>query len=419
MTATQNDAPAQVGATLRNALFRTPARQAAVLAGATGISQILLACMFVIAARLSSPAEFGLLGTAYAISLVGASIVDFGTNALWTRELVAERMIGDELRARAGGKLVVCLFAAGVVVVVVHLIAPGSVLVTAGPLLVGTALAQTAQVPLRARLRSDLVGAVTVADRLLALAVFGGLLLVPGVDAVVALAVALCCGLALDGAVALRLDGILRTARRPRNPYNGARHFGLMALAVNAQSLDIVAISALGGPVQAGLYAAVNRWTSAMGLLVTAFTSATTPFVARSGSLRQAFPQLRAALWMPCGAVMCCIVMAVTAPWVVGLLLGAEYEGSAAVLQILALGIIPAVAAQPLATYLQALGHDRVVATTLTVVVIVQLLGVAAASAWGSVVDVAVVMALGQLAMASTLAVVAVRIWRVAAPLQA
>ena len=383
-----------------------------MLAAATGISQIVLAGMFVVAARLSSPAEFGLIGTAYALSLVGASVVDFGTNALWTRELVASRMTTDDLRARACGKLSVALIVAGVMIVVLHLALPGSVLALAGPLLVGTTVAQTAQVPLRARLRSDLVGVVTVVDRLAALVVFGCSLFIPGVDVVVALAIALCCGLALDAFLALRFDHAPQRLVRPRNPYSGARHYGLMTLALNAQSLDIVAIGALGGPIAAGLFAAVNRWTSAMGLLVTAFSSATTPFVASAGSLRKALPQLKAALWMPCGAVLCCVVMALTAPWAVELLLGAQYSGSAAVLQILALGVIPAVAAQPLATYLQALGHDRIVGATLSVVIVVQLLGVAGASAWGSVTDVAAMVALGQLAMAATLAVVAVRVWR-------
>lgn len=390
----------------------SPSVQALTLAGGTGIAQVAVAATFAVTARLSSPEEFGQVGVAYAAGMVGATLIDFGTNALWLRESIAARMTVVDLRSRFVGKVVVAVIVGAATAMITALSAPGSPIAFAGPILIFTVISQGVQVPLRVQMRSDLVGAVIVADRLLASVVFLGFVLTPGTDKILGLAISLCCGLAFESVLAIRLNPTFRGLARPKFPYAGARHFGLSSLAASAQSLDLVFIGALGGAAQAGTFAAVNRWTAPMGLLVTAFSSATTPFVTHSGSLREALPRLRGALWMPGGAVLSCGALAVTAPWTVSWLLGPAYGNSVGVLQVLGLAVVPAIAAQPLAAYLQALGYDRTVATTLGLIVAAQLAAVIVAARFASVIDVAIVIAIGQLAMAVTLFLIALRIWR-------
>jgi O-antigen/teichoic acid export membrane protein len=76
-------------------------------------------------------------------------------------------------------------------------------------------------------------------------------------------------------------------------------------------------------------------------------------------------------------AVLGALAIIITAPWLVVWLLGDAYTGAAPLLQLLALGTIPAILNQPLATALQARRHDRVVALLVAFAVALQLFLVA------------------------------------------
>jgi hypothetical protein len=121
-----------------------------------------------------------------------------------------------------------------------------------------------------------------------------------------------------------------------RNPWSGARNFGLAGVANSAQTLDLPLLTLVGGPVASGLYGAVSRWTQPMSLLATAFASASAPFAANAGTMRGALASLRRGLWMPVAAIVLALTVFALSPWIVDLLLGQTYEGSAAVLRIAA-----------------------------------------------------------------------------------
>jgi O-antigen/teichoic acid export membrane protein len=72
-------------------------------------------------------------------------------------------------------------------------------------------------------------------------------------------------------------------------------------------------------------------------------------------------------------AVLVSGLVAVFAPLAVHILLGEQYQGSAAVLRLLAIATIPAIVNQICAVSLQSLGHDRAVAGMVSGAVLVQL----------------------------------------------
>lgn len=381
--------------------------QSLLLALATGFAQFGVAVMYILAARQLQPAEFGALATVISLGLLAAGIVDFGSNSLWVRDVVAGQMDVLDFAGARNGKFIVAAILAVVALVVAILIPGGLIFVISVVIFLTTLLEQANQAVLRACVRSDLVGLTLVVDRLFALGLFCGLVFVAGVPAGSALWIAIASGAVL-GAIACRsvAPQHMRPAfslRRPRDPYRRAGYFGLASLASTAQSFDLSIITTASGPGSAGLFGAVNRWTQPIGLLVTAFAQASTPFVAQAGSWAAAWPRVRRAIWMPLAAIACCLVIVAVAPFAVDLLLGEQYGGSVEVLQLLALAVIPAIVAQPTQLFLQALGRERSVAIVISVTVVVQLIVLGfAAFAWGAVGAAAVILA-GQAVMATGL----------------
>ncbi len=75
-------------------------------------------------------------------------------------------------------------------------------------------------------------------------------------------------------------------------------------------------------------------------------------------------------VWAVCAiTVLVALAIVVAAPWLVDALLNEEYENSVVLLQALAIGAIPVLFTQPLATFLQAGGSERPVAIATMVAV--------------------------------------------------
>ena len=338
--------------------------QAVLLAGATGIAQLIVALVYVAAARSASPATFGSIVTAIAVGTSVVGFIDFGTNSLWVREIARKTLSPKDFSLRVSSKILVASMLAILWLIPSVMLFPGSSYWMAAPIFFSLLLNQTAQVALRGMAKGELVAWSILADRVVVASVLG-ILMVAGVSAAEALWIALTIG-----SVAAAGMGWLMTpvAARPRpairirtNPWKGSGYYGLNTIAISGQGLDLPIISAVGGPAAAGLYGAVNRWTQPMGLLASAFASASAPFVAHSGTWELAWHHVRKSVWLLCVAIGVCIGVAIGAPWIVDLLIGPQYEGSSMVLRILALGTIPAILNQPLVVFLQALGHDRIV----------------------------------------------------------
>ncbi|MCA5924723.1 lipopolysaccharide biosynthesis protein [Curtobacterium oceanosedimentum] len=353
---------------------RPMAHQAVLLAGATGLSQVLVAVLYLFAARGVGPEAFGSVVSAIALGTAAAGFIDFGTNNHWTRELARQAIGRDAFAARLFSKIAITVALGVIWTVVLGVAAPASHLWLAGPVAAALVANQAYQVPLRSAARGDLVALVILSDRASA-AVFFFALLAVQVPSTVALWVALAAGSVLASAIAgvLGPDRLGRVRLRLVNPWVGARYFGITVVATSAQSLDLALLSGVSGSAASGVYGAVSRWTQPMSLLAAAFSSALAPYAARSPDLRAAWSELRRALWMPVAAIGLAVAVFFAAPLVVDVLLGDDYAGSAGVLRLLALVVIPSIICQPLVVILQAFGRDRYVALIMVIAAIAQL----------------------------------------------
>lgn len=348
--------------------------QAVLLAAGTGLSQVMVAVIYILTARDTDPSAYGVVVVAIALGTAGAGLLDFGSNALWTREMASGRTSAGELGSRMTVKLAVAMAVALGAAAIVVWIDP--IYLASGVILFTVLLGQTFLVPLRALRRGETVALLLLVERAVAVAVFGALLLAR-VEPIAALWVSLAVGtliLAVAAhAMTPRHERLRLFARRPRNSWEGTRHYGASAVAASAQQLDLPLLGAVAGPVAAGLYGAVNRWTQPLQLLSYAFSSAASPFLAQAEGWAHARRMVARASWMLFLAVAVCLVLAVGAPLLVPLLLGSEYAGSSAVLQWLAVGTIPTIFTQPIAAALQARQYDHLVSIPWLSCVAIQL----------------------------------------------
>lgn len=367
--------------------------QAVFLAGSTGLAQVVVAVLYIWAARTAGPEMFGLLVAAISMGAAAAGFLDFGTNSYWARELATRRMEVGELGQRMAAKLAVAGVLSILWVLAFLCLFPTKYLWVAAAVGFSTVLNQSSQVGLRGIARGDLVSVSILCDRVVALAIFSALSLF-GISVLHSLWLSLTAG-----SLAAAACGWILTPRaaRPRlqlrtstNPWASARHYGLANVAVSSQSLDMPILTAMAGPAAAGIYGAVSRWTQPMSLLANAFSTAAAPHMARAGSGAEAWQQVKRSVWMLAVAIGICCGMVAAAPFLVDVLMGDQFEQSIVVLQVLAIGMIPAIVNQPLFVFLQARGMDKPVSVMVGSTVLLQLLSVAVLSssmgAFGAVI---------------------------------
>jgi len=353
---------------------RSLGTQAVALAAGTAVAQVIVAVMYVLTARDAGPASYGQLAAAIALGGSAMGFFDFGTSSYWIRERASGRMDVDDFSARVTKKIAIASFLFVVALAVCVVWFP-SFIPACAIFLAGTA-GQAALVPLRAARRGEIVALLSITERASALAVFL-LLLLCGVDQLDALWISLVAGTLIMGAAAyLSARDAGRASflwRRRSNPWSGAKFYGLSSVASSGQQLDLPVLTAVAGASTAGIYGGVNRWTQPMGVLATAFSSASAPFIAHAQDWKTTRRMVTRASWLLILAVGVCIALALSAPWIVALLLGPEFATSAPVLQWLAVGTIPAILNQPLAAALQARRYDHLVAGVYLGSVVVQL----------------------------------------------
>ncbi|MFZ7086697.1 lipopolysaccharide biosynthesis protein [Curtobacterium sp. RRHDQ10] len=360
------------------------AGQIVSMAGASAIAQILIAVLYLVAARVSSPAQYGVVVAAIALGQSGAGFFNFGTNELWVRDLARGKLDRQTFSCRLSSKLILAFLAALSWAFVQYLIAPSMEWWWVGPgIAFSTIFTQSLQVPLRAAARGHISAFSQIVDKAISGLIMGGGLALHA-EVLPSLAISLIVGPLVGGCVAYlmteRGDRPGFVFRRLRFPWRGAKHYGAISIASGGQALDLPLLTIVAGAPAAGLYGAVNRWTQPMGLLASAFSSASVPFMARARSRREALRLAMKASWLLALAAGVCLIVAVLSPFFVETLLGGRYAGAAATLSLLAVGTIPAIANQPLSSFLQARGHDRYVGIVTLSSVAIQLVLVAVIS---------------------------------------
>jgi O-antigen/teichoic acid export membrane protein len=373
----------------------------------TGISQGLTAVLFILTARSSPVETFGLVATSIAIGMVAAGLLDFGFNSLLTRELASGNIGLTEFWARANGKVLV---GAGLAAMWVSygMIFDGYHVVAALVFLF-VLVFQTSLVPLRATSESLAISLLFIWERTVAIAVFFSLLLLNFAESQ-ALVVSLLTGTGMATTLSiltLHRKGILGSGGLPRIwPWRGAHGYGLSSSANALQQLDLPLITLFAGPAASGIYASVSKWTQPLGVVANAFATAATPFIAKADSIRDSIMETRKAAWLIILACACSGFLVPLAPLIVELMLGPAYLGSVQVLQLLAIGTVPAILNQVFAAGLQARGFDHQVAVTNVSGVTLQLFIVVCTAGFLGAIAGAIAYCLLQVGMLITLSLV-------------
>lgn len=361
---------------LRGKMQRSIGAQAIALAGSTGAAQAIMAVLYIFTARTAAPSEFGLVVSAIALGTTAVGILDFGTNSYWVRELASNRLDVSLLGRRMASKLLCAAAVLAAWTAATLIFFPSTPLWMAGPVAMSVVLSQSCQVPLRGLGRGDLVAIATLVDKAVAITLFLALAFA-GATPISILWLCLCIGGISSAVLCWQLTPQSSRASlvllRPTNPWRASGHYGIASVAITAQSLDIPVLTLFGGPGAAGIYAAVSRWTQPMGLLASAFSSASAPHIAKAYTAREAWRIARKSLWLLGVAIALCVVTAIFAPNIVVTLIGPNYSGSADVLRVLAFATVLSIANQPLYVFLQARGFDKPIAMITVLSVVAQL----------------------------------------------
>jgi O-antigen/teichoic acid export membrane protein len=349
---------------------------ALLLAFASAAGQLALVGVFALLGRLDGPAAIGIISIALSVGAISASLIDFGANSLWARELSAGRMTPEGFAQRAGSKIFVGLVAAGLIAFVC-LLAPGGLAKHWGAsvVLASLLLTQTLQVPVRAQQKNVALALCLLLDKCLMIGSFFSISLFVGGTTAFYLSYLL--GSCVDAACLCFVAGAKYLPRLhiPSVPsaWGGSRYYGLSGVLVAAAGLDLVIASALGGASVAGTYGAVNRWTQPIGLATNSFTTLALPVIAGAADRHDVWRRVRGSLWLPVASIAFAIGLGVLAGPLVSVVMGPQFSDSVTVLRILCLGAAIGTANQILQTVLQARRRDRVASYVVLVGVIVQL----------------------------------------------
>ena len=230
----------------------------------------------------------------------------------------------------------------------------------------------------------NLVGRRLLATAVLVVLVWGG------VDGILAYSVALAIAAVLSSVFA-NMYVRTRVSARSQSTYGEllrkSRPFWIHSVATQSRNLDSAIVGAVAGATAAGYYTAGSRLTNPLRILPYSLASVILPEATRAhvggGSLRTAY-FLTGAM----GAILTVVYLALIpfVPWLVVTVLGDDYAGAIAVIQIVLLGFPFAAGVSLVHALLQAIGRKGVVATSSTVFAVVSLLSIGiAATFWGSV----------------------------------
>ncbi len=326
----------------------------AARASISPFSNLLLAALLVIAARLLGEADYGRFAFALSLAMIFETIINFGLNQVTTREIARNRLVAPLLLANTFGlKLILAGVAAAGLWLSTHLLGTEPEVRAACYLLGAASIFRSYMLTLRHTLqgleRFGLDGAVVIADRVLLLGLGVSCLLggfgVPGLAA--SFVGARLLSLLLAWQLAARQVGRIWPAfdfAFWRGLQSRAVPYGIFVLILYFHShLDTVMLWVMRDDAETGLYSAAYRVYEGLASLPGLMQMVLVPRLAAHHAvggpshsrLSQAALRLGTAAAIPIA-----LGMVLVAPRAVTLLYGAAYAESGAVLQILTAGFI-------------------------------------------------------------------------------
>lgn len=326
----------------------------AARAAISPFSNLLLAALLVIAARLLGDADYGRFAFALSLAMIFETIINFGLNQVTTREIARNRLVAPLLVANTFGlKLLLAGVAAAGLWLSIRLLSAEPDLRAACYLLGAASIFRSYMLTLRHALqgleRFGLDGAVVMVDRLMLLGL--GVACLLGGFGVAGLAASFVGARLLSLVLAWQL-----TARQVghiwpafdfafwRSLQSRAVPYGIFVLILYFHShLDTVMLWVLRDDAETGLYSAAYRvyegLASMPGLMQMVLVPRLAAHHATGGPshsrLSQAALRLGTAVAIPIA-----VGMALIAPRAVTLLYGTAYADAGAVLQILTAGFV-------------------------------------------------------------------------------
>ncbi len=346
------------------------------------LSAVLQSAALVLLARWAGPADFGVTASVMGVIILLGTVADFGLSGLLLRNQSV-----DARSASTGTILRLNLIiSTGLTVVVAAglallglLLSEETVLLTLIPLAVWMAAEKNGDVWLSLATAAGRTHLVTLS-----------LLLRRGLGLVLFVALALAWPAPLAFAVALAASSVvtnlvMRSRLRMRVPapadkpgYRAvalaALPFLLNSLAAMVRNVDVAIVSAAAGPVAAGIYAVPSRLASPLRMLPTTMS----PLIVRYAALGtpaalQAVSRMALLVMtvMPASLAL----LAVFAPAIVDLVLGASYAAAVLPLRIVCIGLVFAFAISLETAFLQGRGEERFVGHVGLVVILVTVPG--------------------------------------------
>lgn len=359
-------------------------------------SAVLQAGLFVLLARSISPGDFGVVVATTGLLVFLQAVADFGITALLSQVRVQSE---DDGLVRAGAFFSIwssCALAVVCAVLLISFSFSQPIYLMLVPLAATAALERVADTYMAVALADGRAArnvANLTARRVVALAAFILLAVVGRVDPVLSF------GISTVSAAILSAFSATRTVRISRSVTVRARElllqswpFWMNSMAVQGRNLDAAVVGAVAGPVISGLYGAAARLTTVFRIVPTSLATALLPNVSRlvgSGDRLKVLIRPVSAVMLVSSMMYC--AAAIVVPFIVPVMLGAEYAAVVDVIQVTLVGMPFAAAASLSSSILQGLGLKHYVGGVSVVFTLVCLGFVAAGAlvegpvgaAWG------------------------------------
>ncbi|MCR2784959.1 MULTISPECIES: oligosaccharide flippase family protein [unclassified Microbacterium] len=338
------------------------------VSGGRFMGALLQAVTLALFARVATPALFGVVASLTGIFLLMHALTDLGVTSHMTAVRAsdpASGVVSAALRFNLWSSIVMAA------VLTVLAVAWSAVSGVEAGALVGLAVATSIDryADLRATLAlADGNAKIFVGNmnlrRLVTLAAFLASIAV-GAPALAGLAIATVIGSLAAGLSAFALTRAVELGSDPvplGALIRGSWPYWLNTVGTQIRNLDVAVVTAAGGPLASGFYAAASRLTSPFRIIPTAMATVLLPAVSRLRAQgRGLAPAAKPAALVVFTTSAVYAFGVLIAPWVVTLVLGAAYAGAVVPVQIVMASMPFAAVASVLGSILQGVGQTRIV----------------------------------------------------------
>lgn len=357
------------------------------------VAAILQAVVLALVARAVTPAEFGLLGIFLGFATVAQTAIDMGVATFIIRERAARPDSGDialAMRFNWFTSILLSVMTAATIVVTALVGSDAWLLLLPLAIWIGAERNADARISIALADGDAKINVINLVGRRVLATGIILVLVTLGTDGLLAYSLALAIAAVVSSVFA---NGYVRKRVAPRSESTYAellrrsRPYWIHSVATQSRNLDSALVGAAAGATAAGYFTAGSRLTNPLRILPYSLANVLLPEASRAYAQGRS---LRPAYLMAggMGVVLAIAYLALIPlmPWLIPAVLGADYLGAVAVIQVVLLGFPFAAGVSLIHALLQAMGRKRLVATSSTIFAVLTLAGVwIAALEWGAI----------------------------------